>query len=128
MNTSPNTVYIPPISQLQPPPLKTKKQLRIEITLKHFANVIRTYKQKRASQQERRNKFRKYWIYMKIAKGDKITNNDQSIWKQVRSRLTHLACCELSAQLNETRKWLKLRESGCARRLNFYPGARKLNF
>jgi len=127
METSKQTVYIEQVV-LQPPPLKTKKQLRIEIKMKHFANVIRTYNQTRALKQSRRNKFRKYWIYTKLAKGAKITNDDTNEWKQLRERLKHCSCLELSAQLNETRKWLKLRENGCARVLNFYPGARKLKF
>jgi len=127
METSKQTVYIEQ-AVLQPPPLKTKKQLRIEITMKHFTNVIRTYKQTRELKQSRRNNFRKYWIYMKLAKGDKITNDDTNEWQKLRERLKHCSCCELSSQLKETRKWLKLRENGCARVLNFYPGARKLKF
>ena len=127
MSTKINTVYIPEYSA-RPPPLKTKKQLRIEINTRYFKNVINIYKESRALKQYRRNNLRKLWIYTKLKNGEKITNNDQNVWKQMRMRLNHLVCNELSYQLKDTRHWLKLRESGCARILNFYPGARKLNF
>ncbi len=113
---------------LVPPTIKTKKQLLIEIKTRHVNNVLKKYKQSCALKQSRRNKFRKYWIYMKQAKGEQITTNDQNGWQQLRERLKNCACSELCAQLNETRKWLKLKEMGCARVLNFYPGARKLKF
>jgi len=127
METSEQTIHIKPVV-LQPPPLKTKNQFRREIKMKHFENVLSIYKQTRAAKQSRRNKFRKYWIYMKLAQGEKITNDDTNEWQKLRQRLKHCSCCELRAQLNETREWLKLKKAVCARVLNFYPGARKLNF
>ena len=128
-----NMVYFAPIQTVQsvqpvPPRLKTKKQMFIENELRNFNIVLKKYKEMRSLKQSRRNKFRKYWIYMKLSQGELITNNDQNVWKQLRARLKHCSCCELSAQLNETRKFLKLRENGCVRVLNFYPGARKLKF
>ena len=124
---SPKNIYIAP-TVLALPTIKTKKQLLIEIKRRHANNVLKKYKQSCALKQSRRNKFHKYWIYMKQAKGELITKTDQNEWQQLRERLKNCGFSEYRAQLSETRKWLKLKEIGCARVLNFYPGARKLKF
>ena len=123
-----STIYIHPVTyNTNPPPLKKKLQQRL-LQIEHNKKVINNYKIIKKLQKLHRTQFYKIWINVKLSKSETITIYEKKKWRDLCIRLEEASYNEYISQLNETRKWLKLRESGCARRLNFYPGARKLKF
>ena len=122
------TVYIPNYSSSNPPPIITKRQIQKSIRIENIRKLVNKYKEIQSRQQMRRNKFYKICLYKKLSDGHTITNNEIKKWKELFIRLNNVSQYEHRSQICEIRKWLKFRRSECARKLNFYPGVRRLNF
>ena len=127
-NENENEMNGPPPPYSEPPPIKTKLQIQFLLTVKNNKKILNNYKIIKKLQKIRRNKFYNIWVNIKLSKGENITFNEKQNWKDLCIRLKNCAHNEYISQLRNTRKLLKIRELGCARRLNFYPGARKLKF